>query len=123
MLKSFEFWLNLEGFFFLVREKRQTLMYSATFPDPIQKLAMNILNFYLFCRVGVVGAANTDVSQKLVRIRGREKKDKLIEMLRELRAADEKRILIFVSRKKSADFLGMVLSEEGFKVRCSSVAI
>ena len=107
----------------LVREKRQTLMYSATFPDPIQKLAMNILNFYLFCRVGVVGAANTDVSQKLVRIRGREKKDKLIEMLRELRAADEKRILIFVSRKKSADFLGGVLCEEGFKVRCSSVAI
>ena len=39
------------------REKRQTLMYSATFPEAIQRLARNILNpTYLFCSVGVVGA-------------------------------------------------------------------
>ena len=39
------------------REKRQTLMYSATFPERIQELAGKILNEgYLSCFVGVVGA-------------------------------------------------------------------
>merc|ERR1719295_1120630 len=67
------------------RERRQTLMYSATFPEPIQALAKSILNDgYLFCAVGVVGAANTDVKQKLIATRKQDKREKLLEILKDL---------------------------------------
>jgi len=41
--------------------KRQTLMFSATFPDDIQTAAQDFLNDYLFLTVGLVGGACTDV--------------------------------------------------------------
>ena len=42
---------------------RQTLMFSATFPERIQQLAAEFLNNYLFLAVGVVGGACADVKQ------------------------------------------------------------
>lgn len=42
---------------------RQTLMFSATFPEEVQHLAIEFLDNYLFLAVGMVGAANSDVTQ------------------------------------------------------------
>merc|ERR1711936_399862 len=42
---------------------RQTLMFSATFPDDIQTAAQEFLNDYLFLTVGMVGGACSDVEQ------------------------------------------------------------
>lgn len=36
-------------------EKRQTLMFSATFPDEIQRLAGQFLDKYIFIAVGIIG--------------------------------------------------------------------
>ena len=60
---------------------RQTLMFSATFPEEIQKLAADYLNDYLFLSVGVVGGANTDVSQHIFEVDRLEKREKLVEIL------------------------------------------
>ena len=43
--------------------QRQTLMFSATFPEAIRSVAREFLNNYLFLSVGVVGGACTDVDQ------------------------------------------------------------
>ena len=48
---------------------RQTLMFSATFPDEVQGLAKEFLNDYLFLVVGVVGGACSDVHQTFFEVR------------------------------------------------------
>ena len=42
---------------------RQTLMFSATFPEEVQHLAVEFLENYLFLAVGIVGGASSDVTQ------------------------------------------------------------
>lgn len=63
------------------KTERQTLMFSATFPEEIQKLAADYLNDYLFLSIGVVGGANTDVSQHIYEVDRLEKREKLVEIL------------------------------------------
>ena len=65
------------------KDKRQTLMLSATFPESIQVLAGNYLNDYLFITVGRVGGASSDIVQKIIEIPGSEKRSKLEEILLE----------------------------------------
>lgn len=55
----------------------QTLMFSATFPDMIQRLATEYLNDYVFLTVGIVGGASTDVEQEFVEVGRLKKRDKL----------------------------------------------
>jgi probable ATP-dependent RNA helicase DDX4 len=51
------------------KEKRQTLMFSATFPREIQEAASEFLNNYLFLTVGIVGGACSDVVQTFFPVR------------------------------------------------------
>ena len=46
-------------------ETRQTLMFSATFPKEIQRLASDFLQDYVFLAVGRVGATTESITQKL----------------------------------------------------------
>ena len=71
----------IENFGMPGKANRQTLMFSATFPEEIQKLAADYLNDYLFLSVGVVGGANTDVSQHIFEVDRLEKREKLVEIL------------------------------------------
>ena len=57
-------------------------MFSATFPEGIQKLAADFLNDYLFLTVGRFGGANTDVKQEVHQISKCEKRNKLCEVVR-----------------------------------------
>lgn len=90
---------------------RQTLMFSATFPVEIQKLAGEFLNDYLFLTVGAVGGANQDVTQTVVDVPQFEKREKLLEILRE---HPKYRTLVFVEQKRNADFLASMLSQSEF---------
>jgi ATP-dependent RNA helicase DDX3X len=46
-------------------ETRQTLMFSATFPKEIQRLASDFLQDYVFLAVGRVGATTESITQRL----------------------------------------------------------
>ncbi len=46
--------------------ERQTLMFSATFPDEIQRLAQDFLYKYFFLRVGRVGSSTDLITQKTI---------------------------------------------------------
>ena len=61
--------------------ERQTLMFSATFPEEIQRLAHEFLNNYIFITVGRVGGANMDIKQSLYRVGRTDKRDKLVSIL------------------------------------------
>lgn len=63
------------------KANRQTLMFSATFPEEIQRLAGDFLNNYLFLTVGRVGSATSDIEQNIVEVSEFEKRDKLTEIL------------------------------------------
>ncbi|ESO91203.1 hypothetical protein LOTGIDRAFT_72314, partial [Lottia gigantea] len=93
------------------KTERQTLMFSATFPEEIQKLAADFLNDYLFVTVGRVGGANTDVEQMFYEIDRLQKRDKLCSILSE---TGTDRTLVFVEQKRNADFLASYLSQSVF---------
>ena len=65
------------------KTERQTLMFSATFPEEIQKLASDFLNDYIFVTVGRVGGANTDITQTVYEVGVNDKRDKLVAILSE----------------------------------------
>lgn len=73
----------IENFGMPDKTQRQTLMFSATFPEEIQRLAAEYLNNYLFVAIGQVGGANTDVSQHVYEVDRLAKRDKLVEILTE----------------------------------------
>ncbi|XP_046403350.1 ATP-dependent RNA helicase vasa-like [Ischnura elegans] len=92
--------------------RRQTLMFSATFPEEIQKLAGKFLHDYIFLAVGIVGGACSDVEQRIYEVTKFEKRKKLVSLLQE--SADLERTLVFVEQKRLADFIAAFLSEQQF---------
>lgn len=56
-------------------------MFSATFPEEIQRLAAQFLHDYIFVAVGVVGSACTDVEQTFYQVDKFGKRNKLVEIL------------------------------------------
>lgn len=96
----------------LDKEKVTMLMFSATFPDEIQRLAGKYLRNYLFLTIGIVGGASADVEQEFIEVTRREKKKTLMDILNQYCAnKEEDRILVFCETKKTADFLASYLSE------------
>jgi ATP-dependent RNA helicase DDX3X len=89
---------------------RQTLMFSATFPKEIQRLAADFLHEYMFLTVGKVGSAIDLITQKVELVPDDEKEDQLVHMLRKI----EGLVLVFVETKRRADILERHLQHEGF---------
>lgn len=95
--------------------ERQTIMFSATFPDEVQHLARRFLNNYLFLAVGIVGGACSDVEQNFYEVARYKKRDLLKEILeRENDAGTLSGTLVFVEMKKKADFIAVFLSENNY---------
>ena len=90
---------------------RQTMLFSATFPPNIQRLASDFLTEYIFLTVGRVGAASKDVTQTVEYV---EQNDKLDTLMRFLHTVEEGLILIFVETKRSCDYIEDMLCSKGF---------
>jgi ATP-dependent RNA helicase DDX3X len=89
---------------------RQTLMFSATFPKPIQRLATDFLKDYIFLRVGRLGSTNDFITQRLRFVEEEDKKEVLMEVLNQI----EGLTLIFVETKRAADQLEEFLYQQGY---------
>lgn len=92
-------------------DRRQTMMFSATFPPPIQRLASDFLRDYIFLTVGRVGSASKDVTQTVEYVEGN---DKVAHLMRFLLTIQEGLILIFVETKRVCDQLEDILCSKGF---------
>uniref|UniRef100_A0A8C1K314 RNA helicase n=1 Tax=Cyprinus carpio TaxID=7962 RepID=A0A8C1K314_CYPCA len=99
------------------KEDRQTLMFSATYPEDIQRMAADFLKVdYIFLAVGVVGGACSDVEQTIIQVDQYSKRDQLLEVLK---STGNERTMVFVETKRSADFIATFLCQE--KISTTSI--
>ncbi|XP_061118371.1 probable ATP-dependent RNA helicase DDX4 isoform X2 [Conger conger] len=92
------------------KEERMTLMFSATYPEDIQRMAADFLKTdYLFLAVGQVGGACSDVEQNVTEVTQFSKRDLLMEFLR---TTGSERTMVFVETKRKADFIATFLCQE-----------
>lgn len=90
---------------------RQTLLFSATMPPPIKKLADKFLSNPKSVEVARPASANINITQRLVKVSERGKRDLLVDMLRGF--ADPTAI-IFCNRKTMVRDLAKHLQRVGF---------
>uniref|UniRef100_UPI0035CBD1DC DEAD/DEAH box helicase n=1 Tax=uncultured Sphingomonas sp. TaxID=158754 RepID=UPI0035CBD1DC len=90
---------------------RQTLLFSATMPPPIKKLADKFLDNPKTIEVARPATANVNIKQWLVHVTAAKKRDRLIELLR---AEDVKTGIIFSNRKTTVRELNKALQRAGF---------
>jgi superfamily II DNA/RNA helicase len=93
--------------------KRQTLLFSATMPPPIKKLADKFLSNPKSIEVARPASSNLLIDQRMVRVDARKKRDALADMLRqqEVRSA-----LVFCNRKTTVRDLATSLRRGHFSV-------
>ncbi|MED6271726.1 putative ATP-dependent RNA helicase ddx4 [Characodon lateralis] len=92
------------------KENRQTLMFSATYPEDIQRMAADFLKAdYLFLAVGIVGGACSDVEQTFVQVTKFSKREQLLDILK---TTGTERTMVFVETKRQADFIATFLCQE-----------
>jgi superfamily II DNA/RNA helicase len=94
-------------------KSRQTLLFSATMPPPIQKLAAKFLNDPKRVEVARPATANVNIEQRLIEVSPDKKKDVLRDILRQ---EEFRNAIIFCNRKTTVRELTSSLKRSGFKV-------
>jgi superfamily II DNA/RNA helicase len=94
-------------------KSRQTLLFSATMPPPIQKLAAKFLTDPRRVEVARPATANINIEQRLIVTRGDKKRDTLRDVLRH---EEVKNAIIFCNRKTTVRELATSLKRSGFAV-------
>lgn len=97
-----------------IRPDRQTVLFSATFPRTIEKLAKGLLRFPVEIIVGERTTVNKDIKQ-LVEIRA-DDQDKFLRLLQLLGEWYDSsgQVLIFVDKQEKADGLYLDLTNLGY---------
>jgi superfamily II DNA/RNA helicase len=92
-------------------KNRQTLLFSATMPPPIKKLADKFLNSPKSVEVSRPATANTSIKQYLVETDSRKKRETLRDLLR---GEEVTTAIIFCNRKTTVRELATSLKRDGF---------
>merc|ERR1719174_463624 len=95
---------------------RQTLLWSATWPASIQRLARDFQQDAVHIQIGSTDlSANNDITQKIIMTHGwQQKQEEIVKQLWELDAQGIKKVLVFSSTKKGAEELSNVIRQAGF---------
>lgn len=97
-----------------IRPDRQTLMFSATWPKEVQRLANDYLQDYMQVTIGSLDlSANINITQVVEVCTEFEKRGKLVKHLEMISQANGK-VLIFVATKRTADDLTKYLRQDGW---------
>lgn len=100
------------------RGVRQTMLFSATFPKEIQRLASDFLSNYIFLAVGRVGSSTDLIVQRVEYVNEADKRSHLMDLLHAQREngthGKQSLTLVFVETKKGADALEHWLYSNGF---------
>ncbi len=91
---------------------RQTLLFSATMPPPIKKLADKFLSNPKTIEVARPASTNVNITQMLVEVDARKKRDVLRDLLN---ADDVNTAIIFCNRKTTVRELAQSLQRSGFR--------
>jgi superfamily II DNA/RNA helicase len=101
---------DIERIVGLLPQMRQTLMFSATMPPEIRRLAEKFLHNAREVHVSAHAAPAETVEHVVVRVRGDDKRGVLESLLKQ---PDVKNAIIFCNRKREADRLGRALKRDG----------
>jgi ATP-dependent RNA helicase DDX5/DBP2 len=97
-----------------IRPDRQTLMFSATWPKEVQRLASEYLKDFIQVNVGSLDlTANINITQIVEVCSDFEKRGKLIKHLEKI-SSESAKVLIFVGTKRVADDLTKYLRQDGW---------
>ncbi|KAM3413752.1 hypothetical protein BST61_g10439 [Cercospora zeina] len=102
--------------------KRQTVMFTATWPDSVRKLASEFLRDPVRIMIGENASgelrANTRIVQEVEVIGEREKQDRMLAILKQYQSGKNKndRILVFCLYKKEATRVEETIRRRGFRV-------
>jgi ATP-dependent RNA helicase RhlE len=92
-------------------KQRQTLLFSATFSDPIRKLANTMLRDPVSIQVSASNTTTRSVKQWLIPTDKRRKPELLLHLLKKLQWGQ---VLIFVKTRKGVETLIKTLQEHGY---------
>ncbi|GJN24850.1 hypothetical protein PR202_gb12618 [Eleusine coracana subsp. coracana] len=100
------------------RGQRQTMLFSATFPKEIQRMASDFLADYIFLAVGRVGSSTDLIVQRVEFVLDVDKRSYLMDLLHAQKAngthGKQSLTLVFVETKRGADALEDWLYRNGF---------
>lgn len=91
---------------------RQTVMFTATMPPPVERLARNYLRRPATVYIGTIGRPVERVEQIVYILNDNEKPRKLLEVLNK---NVEPPVIVFVNQKKGADALAKSLDKRDYK--------
>jgi ATP-dependent RNA helicase DDX5/DBP2 len=97
-----------------IRPDRQTLLFSATWPKEVQRLAMDFQHDFIQVNIGSMDlTANHNVAQHVEVCTDFEKRGKLVKHLDQI-SQENAKVLIFVGTKRVADDLTKFLRQDGW---------
>jgi ATP-dependent RNA helicase RhlE len=91
-------------------QKKQTLLFSATFPDEIRKLVASLLRDPLHISVAPVSSTATDIDQRVYYV---EKQDKRALLRHVLKSDEIQHAIVFTRTKRGADKVSKELNRNG----------
>ncbi|KAM3725307.1 putative ATP-dependent RNA helicase [Dirofilaria immitis] len=102
-----------------IRPDRQTLMFSATWPKDVRKLAMDFLTDAAHLNVGSLElSANHNITQIVEIIDESNKQQRLMSILSEIMNKEDCKTIIFVETKRKADDLTRWMRRDGWPALC-----
>lgn len=108
-----------------IRPDRQTLMWSATWPKEVRRLAEDFLGEYVQINIGSLElSANHNIKQVITICGDNQKDEKLQELLENIYDVEEKdpgKIIIFAETKARVENVARFI--RSFKVHCVAVSI
>jgi superfamily II DNA/RNA helicase len=102
---------DIENICIKLPANRQTLLFSATMPPPIKKLSDKFLSNPKYVEVARPATASANITQWLVKVDARKKREKLRDLLR---AEGVTNAIIFCNRKTTVRELNKSLQQHGF---------
>jgi ATP-dependent RNA helicase DBP3 len=101
----------------MLSQKRQMLMFTATWPLSVEKLASEFLKDPIKMTVGSQElTANVRVKQVVEMVQGNEKDWRLVQLLKKYNVGPQSRVIVFVLYKKDAPRVETMLRNKGYNV-------
>merc|ERR1719431_469391 len=102
-----------------IRPDRQTLMWSATWPKEVRKLAGDFLRDYIQLTVGSQElSANHNILQIVDVCTEGEKEEKLMRLLNEMSQSKTEKTIIFCQTKRKVDNITRIMRRSGWPAMC-----
>lgn len=98
------------------RHRRQGMLFSATFPIEVQRMAQDFLHDYIFITVGRVGSASELVTQKVVYAEDMAQKVRALDKAIKDYLPKDGLCVVFVETKRGADSLEIDLHQRSVPV-------